>query len=515
MSAALWWIKRDFRLHDNQALSEAIAQHQYVLPVFLLEPDLLQAHDTSRFHWHYQLNALRALKTELQSIGADLLVLSLDAISAFEWLHKRMAFSHIYSHQETGNDMTFKRDNAVLSWSTANNVTWQQYLQFGVIRCLKNRDQRNELLKPILFEQTPLIAPKQLPFHPKLAKLCQQSKIPNLADLPIEDIIQDFTPSQLQDISEAQGQATLNDFLSQRSLAYMGGISSPNSAFVAGSRLSAHLAWGTLSLRQVFYSTFERMAQLKQEQHPDVGRWRKSLSAFQSRLHWHCHFIQRLESAPSMEFKALNPAYEAIDYSHNKQRLHAWIMGETGFPLVDACMRCLHATGFLNFRMRAMVVNFACYALHLDWRDLHGPLAQLFADYEPGIHLSQLQMQAGMVGINTMRVYNVNKQLLEQDPQGIFCRRYVAPLRNVPMADWLNPLHNIAGYPRPIVRAHTNTEQMKQQIMAIRKSEAAKEPTRQVLQQHGSRAWRNDRNSRPARRKSHKKVSKDQLSLDL
>jgi deoxyribodipyrimidine photo-lyase len=151
----------------------------------------------------------------------------------------------------------------------------------------------------------------------------------------------------------------------------------------------------------------------------------------------------------------------------------------------------------------------------LDWRDLHGPLAQLFADYEPGIHLSQLQMQAGIVGINTMRVYNVNKQLLEQDPQGIFCRRYVAPLRKVPMADWLNPLHNIAGYPRPIVRAHANIEQMKQQIMAIRKSEAAKEPTRQVLQQHGSRAWRNDRNSRPARRKSHKKVSKDQLSLDL
>ena len=114
--------------------------------------------------------------------------------------------------------------------------------------------------------------------------------------------------------------------------------------------------------------------------------------------------------------------------------LDAWCEGRTGYPLVDACMRCLNAIGFLNFRMRAFVVSFAVYGLHLDWRTIHPHLARIFYDYEPGIHLAQLQMQAGVVGINTIRVYNPTKQLIDQDPYCKFVKQWVSELSALPVA---------------------------------------------------------------------------------
>ena len=103
-------------------------------------------------------------------------------------------------------------------------------------------------------------------------------------------------------------------------------------------------------------------------------------------------------------------------------RLAAWEAGETGLPFVDACMRYLRATGWLNFRMRSMLVAVASYHLWLDWRATGPHLARQFTDYEPGIHWPQVQMQSGTTGMNTVRIYNPVKQGRDQDPAGVFTR---------------------------------------------------------------------------------------------
>ncbi|AJI60001.1 FAD binding domain of DNA photolyase family protein [Francisella tularensis subsp. holarctica LVS] len=156
------------------------------------------------------------------------------------------------------------------------------------------------------------------------------------------------------------------------------------------------------------------------------------MRSFLSRLRWHCHFMQKLEDQPSIEYENLHSAYDQLRTELlNQQCFEAWKTGNTGYPMIDACMRALIATRWLNFRMRAMLMSFASYHLWLDWRVTSLYLAGLFTDYEPGIHYSQVQMQSGTTGINSIRIYNPIKQSIDQYPNVEFIRRWLPELENV------------------------------------------------------------------------------------
>jgi deoxyribodipyrimidine photo-lyase len=153
---------------------------------------------------------------------------------------------------------------------------------------------------------------------------------------------------------------TLHHFLKERGQAYAYSVSSPTKSRSACSRLSPYLAWGNISTRQTYQFTSSK------KQSPG---WRKAINALQARLHWHCHFIQKFESESDMEFRPVNKAYLAYEYDQGERKgskLQAWKSGQTGIPIVDASMRCLHQTGYLNFRMRAMLVSFLCHHLNID-----------------------------------------------------------------------------------------------------------------------------------------------------
>jgi len=147
---------------------------------------------------------------------------------------------------------------------------------------------------------------------------------------------------------------------------------------------------------------------------------------------WHCHFVQKFESEPRIEFENMNRGYNDIRTEWNEENFSAWKEGRTGFPMVDACMRSLISTGYLNFRMRAMLVSFLTHHLWLDWPKGALHLGRQFLDFEPGIHYSQFQMQAGTMGVNTIRIYNPVKQGYDHDPDGEFIREWVDELKDVP-----------------------------------------------------------------------------------
>ena len=492
----LWWLKKDFRLADNPALTAALASGAPVVPVFLFEPAVLEAEETSGFHvaaWCEALAGLRARLSEATGRAPDACVLALrgDAPEALARLREAVPFEAIHSHQEHGSSVTFERDKAVGRWCRAEGVVWHEHRQTGVFRGLRDRDARSKRWKAFTAEG-PLPVPPSAELArvgvPEAARGLDAGALrPEAFGHPLSDA----QWAHRQPVSEADAEATLASFLTERGACYSGGISSPNLAFRCGSRLSVHLAWGTLTGRQAYHATEARQAEVKGSADPADKQWSKSLRSFKSRLHWRDHFVQRLESAPEQEFAPLNAAYAELP-TPGDGHLDAWLAGRTGWPLVDACMRCAATTGFLNFRMRALVTSAAVHSLRIDWRKTLYPAARLWADYEPGIHISQTQMQAGVVGINQLRVYSPPKQLADHDAEATFVRRWVPELADAPLdAILAHPAPTdagpIPGYPAPLVDWRESSKAMRDDYYAIKKRPETRALAEAVYARHGSR----------------------------
>ena len=204
---------------------------------------------------------------------------------------------------------------------------------------------------------------------------------------------------------------------------YPGGISPPAEAERRTSRLSPYLRFGLLSARQVYQAGVER------------GGAERARDLFESRLYWNRHFRQKLADNPTLTREAVNPVLRGLytdDDEHDPALVAAWKAGRTGFPMVDASMRALTETGWLNFRMRAMVASFFGYILKQWWRIGADFMYYHLVDADPAINYAQWQMQCGLVGCHPNRVYNPRKQARENDPDGEFVRTYVPELRDLP-----------------------------------------------------------------------------------
>jgi deoxyribodipyrimidine photo-lyase len=356
----------------------------------------------------------------------------------------------------------------VARWCRAQGVSWTEWPQTGVVRRLQDRrgwagrwQQRMDapcLPAPAGFAPAPGFLPSALaPTLPSMKEL----GLPAAPDTPAA--------------GEAAAQTMLAAFVGGRAQGYRRNLSSPLTAWAGCSRLSEHLAFGTLSLRTVHQAT-EAAINATSDRELAYG-----LRGFAGRLRWHCHFMQKLEDEPAIEFRnfarsadGLRPGDGSELQAIDRERLQTWCEGRTGFPMVDACMRQLVATGWLNFRMRAMLVSFAAYHLWLLWREPGLFLARQFLDFEPGIHWSQMQMQSGTTGINTLRIYSPGKQALDQDPQGLYVRQWV-------------PEFGSARYPTPIVDERSAVAAAKLRLYGLRKTAQASDEAQAIQHKHGSR----------------------------
>ena len=426
-------------------------------------------------------DCLQELNKALTRLGQPLIIKVGDAVSVLMTLYAQFPDMVLWSHQETWNGWTYQRDRAVLTWCRRHQILWHQPPQHGVVRCLKSRDGWAAIWYQRM--QQPVLDPP-----PSLVTLdCLSDTMPTADALKIKP---DDCPLR-QVGGRSKGLEHLHSFLHSRGMHYTKEMSSPVTAFDSCSRLSPYLAFGVLSMREVFHAVEERKQGIKQMPYGTKGPWNSAMRSLSARLRWHCHFMQKLEDMPDLEYVNLHPAYDTLRQdSWNPVFYEAWCTGKTGYPMIDACMRCLHQTGWINFRMRAMLVSFASYHLWLPWQKTAHYLATQFTDYEPGIHYSQVQMQSGTTGINSVRIYNPIKQGIDQDPDGVFIRTWIPELHDVPHAlihtPWLDSTTN-TGYPKPIVDEKTARTFAASQIYAVRKTMQHKQHAAQIVKKHGSR----------------------------
>ena len=467
---SILWFKRDLRVTDHAA-ARAAAEAGPVVALYIVEPEYWALPDTSGRQWAFIAECLESLRAELP---VPLVVRVGDAIDIFEDLWREVGFGAVYSHEETGNAWTYARDLRVKDWCAARGVACHEYAQSGVVRRLKGRDgwaaRRERYVRQPQLDPAALDGPRLEP-----------GAIPEARDLAMAP---DPCPGR-QRGGRAEALRLLGGFLTERGRTYRKAMSSPVEGEWACSRLSPYLALGALSGREAAQAAAAR----KRELPPARDGWKGSMNSFTSRLAWRDHFMQKLEDEPEIETRCLHRAYEGLREGSDEARLHAWEAGQTGIPFVDACMRYLTHTGWLNFRMRSMLMAVASYHLWLDWRDSGAILARRFTDYEPGIHWSQTQMQSGTTGMNTVRIYNPVKQGKDQDPSGVFTRRWVPELASIEdrflQEPWLGG--GAPGYPEPIVDVAAAARLARERVFAVRKGAAFRGEAAAIVKKHASR----------------------------
>lgn len=400
------WLKRDLRTRDHAAFFQARKTKLPVIALYCFEPTLSHQTDWDERHWRFVYQSITDLNKKNHITWAHE-----EVIDVLQEINNHFTIKFMHSHQESGTEFTYQRDKGVARWCRKNNVTWKQHQSNGVVRNLKDKKQWERLWTSFM---------KRDLLETDLSKL-------NFADTSILQLSQELSQSIVTDHNsfpiggEDKALSLMNEFFNSFDF---------EKGTYTTSELSPYISWGNISLRQVYQESTKLIPKYAEK---------KKILQFTNRLKWHCFFSQQFEEDTSLEFPGDGRKLD-------KDLFHAWKTGMTGYPLIDAAMRCVNQTGHINYRMRSMVVAFLSTHLKQPWGEGAKYLAKQFIDYDPAIHYPQFHLQSEAL-------HNPIKQSQDKDKDAEFIRKWVPELRETPLKLIHRPWEiGSETYPFPVVK---------------------------------------------------------------
>jgi deoxyribodipyrimidine photo-lyase len=411
---SVFWFRRDLRLDDNAGLYHALRQSQPVLPVFIFDKNILDQLENNQDRRVAFIHAsLLDLQEQLLAMGSTLQVFHDTPLNAFSQLLKQYPIASVYTNHDY--ELYAKdRDEAVRILLKEHSIplhTFKDQVIFEKNEVVKDDGKPYTVFTPYSKRWLATLNDfyeKSYPNRHYFPNFYQQPPIspPSLRKIGFQSVDQPFPSTELKN-------ALLATYKEQRDIPSLQGTT----------RLGVHLRFGTISIRRVLQAT-------------------KPLSAtFVNELIWRDFFQMILWHFPHVaQGKAFRPAYDLIHWRNNEMEFERWCQGMTGYPIVDAGMRELNATGFMHNRVRMIVASFLCKHLLIDWRWGEAYFAEKLLDYEFASNNGNWQWAAGS-GCDAapyFRIFNPALQAKKFDPEQKYIRQWIPEL-------------NDFGYPEPVV----------------------------------------------------------------
>ncbi|UPV73974.1 DNA photolyase family protein [Halorussus limi] len=458
----LHWHRRDLRVADNRALAEATAGGESVLPVFVFDPEILARASPPRVA--FLLDALESLRADYRASGGDLLLVRGDPRDELPRIADEYDVDAVYWNRDYSG-LARERDSEVrlaLDDAGVSRAAYHDALHHEPGSIRTNEGEHYSVFT--YFWKKWRDREKDAPYDPPAsetvvdaesvadADLPGDSTIPTLADLGFEEPEADVPPAGT-DVARDRLREFCDDIFR-----YAEDRDYP--AKDATSRLSVHLKWGTVGIREVWEATEEAAARADGDP-DDEGSEAASVREFRSQLAWREFYAHVLSARPDVVSRNYKSYENDVEWREDPEALRAWKEGRTGYPIVDAAMRQLRAEAWMHNRLRMVVASFLTKDLLLDWREGYEWFRERLADHDTANDTGGWQWAAstGTDAQPYFRVFNPTTQGERYDPDAEFVREYVPELRDASPDEihgWTEltdaERERVApGYPAPIV----------------------------------------------------------------
>lgn len=410
----IFWFRRDLRLDDNIGFYEALKSNNPVLPLFIFDTEIIDSLPEDDARITFLFDTLQTMRKTLQDEnGSSLAIFKGTPKDVFKSLLDTYTIGTVFTNRDY-EPYAKDRDTAIENMLKQNDVEFKTFKDHVIFE--KNEVTKSDC-KPYLV-YTPYMKRWKETFNTHELKiyytnefmdnLIENSRLPNLSlsDIGFKKSSQTIAPYTVTP-------TLIEDYESKRNFP---GID-------ATSRLGPHLRFGTASIRKILKKAIA-----------------ENNDTFWKELIWREFFIQILWHFPETQLNAFKSKYDRIEWRNNETEFKKWCNGETGYPLVDAGMRELNATGFMHNRVRMLVGSFLCKHLLIDWRWGEAYFAEKLHDYEMASNVGNWQWVAG-TGVDAapyFRIFNPTTQIEKFDKDHKYIRKWV-------------PDYQGFSYPEPMV----------------------------------------------------------------
>lgn len=442
------WHRRDLRIQDNLALHTAILECDEVIPLFIFDPNFFEKpRDTCDDRILFLFESIDNLQENYSKYNLNLEISfgkSLEVLKQMyeNYLKETEKFElKIYFNADNNMKIGNKRDisvkhffkdktdieliecqnDAIIRNSLHSRTNWgtyaEEFFNSKIYDCYSKLDEK-------VFSNNS----NEVNNINKISSISKKLFL-NIKSITTQEMIKKYNLKKQKKSNQIGGETYANERLEEFLKViylYPKSISKPFNSQTYCSRLSAYFSFGCISLKVVY----QRVKQLKID-----GRIKHF---YITRLFWNQHFTQKLVDFKELDEVAVNPILRDINQENlNEELIKKYQLAQTGYPLVDASIQSLTQTGWINFRMRAMIASFFCFILHQPWKIGADFMAYHLMDCDVAINYSQWQMQAGVVGVHPLRIYNVTKQIQDNDSELEFIKQFLPIFKEVKEIEYI------------------------------------------------------------------------------